>query len=160
MATVFAAVGFPGSGKSTCFQALSSIIQGSQWISADLCGPRFLKEIKESKATYIFADRCHHNVKNRQETIAAAENRRIVWIVFHHPEDDLDDVTRTFDICKTRVMKRSDHPTLNAKNCTLAMNTIRKYYQPITCKEKGLTVILDITDTVENHIKFILGLLK
>lgn len=163
MATVLASVGFQGSGKSVCFRALAHLIEDSVWLNPDEFNIRptdFIKDIKNVTSKIVLADKCHHNVKTRKLTIDAVGNRKLIWVVFLHPDDDIEGIENTIAVCKSRLAKREDHPTLNKKNCMLALNTVKKYYEHITVKEPGLIVILDMTDTIENNVKFLLNILK
>lgn len=168
MAVVVASVGFQGSGKSVCLRALGFLIEESVWLNPDEFGTtpaQFINEIKNSRARVTLVDRCNHNVKTRGMIIKATGERssdcgaRLIWIVFLHPDDEIDRCEKTVQECRSRLAKRQGHKTLNQSNYSLALNTVKKYYEPITIKEKGTVIILDMTETVENNVQFILNFL-
>lgn len=160
MAVVVATVGFQGSGKSVCLRALGFLIEESVWLNPDEFGTtpaQFINEIKNSRARVTLVDRCNHNVKTRALVTNATGERCLIWVVFLHPNDEIEGCERTVQECRSRLAKRQGHKTLNRSNYSLALNTVKKYYEPVTVREKGTVIILDITETVENNVQFILN---
>jgi adenylate kinase len=117
MKLVLIAVALPGAGKST----LLSNFEGD-YISRDLLktDSKYLKAIRESGSDVLLLDKCHHNIKSRNEVLKQLpKDCDIIWLLFEHPEG-IDEGAK---ICIERCKKRGD------KNAHLIVNTVKKYWQ-------------------------------